>query len=95
MNVKDFKKGCGFIVEGVSFVRLCDRLAQHPDVTFTDRQRFFASAADIRGEFDFRGHLFKVAPWDMNDSIFISPKDQNVDLPEIAELRDYLMRSKS
>ena len=92
MNVQDFKEGCGFIVEGISFGSLCDRLAQHSEVTFTDRRRFFWSAADIRGEFVFRRHTFKIEPWDIDDSIFVTPKDAGVDLPEIAELRDHVAR---
>jgi hypothetical protein len=93
MKVQDFKKGCGFIVEGVPFVRLCDCLAAHRDVSFTDRRRFFWSASDIRGEFVFRGHTFKVEPWDIDDSLFVSPKDAGVELPEVTELRDHVAKS--
>ena len=92
MNVQDFKKGCGFIVEGLSFGGLCDCLAEQSGVTFTDRRRFFWGAADIRGEFVFHGHTFKIEPWDIDDSIFVSPKDAGVDLPEIVELRDHVAR---
>lgn len=95
MNVQDFKKGCGFITEGISFVRLCDCLAKQPGVTFTHRRRFFWSAADIRGEFVFHGHTFKIEPWDIDDSLFVSPKDEGVDLAEIAELRDHVAQLKS
>jgi hypothetical protein len=90
MNVQDFKQGCGFITEGISFVRLCDCLAKHPHVIFTDRRRFFWGAADIRGEFVFHGIHFKIEPWDIDDSLFVSPKDEGVDLTEIAELRDHV-----
>jgi len=90
MNVQDFKKGCGFITEGISFVSLCDCIAEFPGVSFTDRRRFFWGAGDIRGEFMFRGHAFKIEPWDIDDSIFISPKDKEASCPEIAEIRDHV-----
>jgi hypothetical protein len=95
MNVQDYKKGSGFITEGISFVRLCDCLAKQPDVTFTDRRRFFLGAGNIRGEFIFRGHTFKIEPWDVDDSLFVSPKDEDVNLTEIAELRDHVAQFKS
>jgi uncharacterized membrane protein len=95
LNVQDFKKGCGFITHGTSFHVLCDYLATQPGVTFTDRRQFFSSAAEIRGEFLFRGHTFKIVPGDVDDSLFVSPKDAGVELPEIAELRDHVARFKS
>src|SRR5688572_17683942 len=90
MNLQDFKTGCGFIVVGLSFGKLCDYLAEYSGVTFTDRRRFFWSATDIYGEFVFHGRTFKIEPWEIDDSIFISPKDAGVELPEIAELRDHI-----
>jgi len=93
MNVQDFEVGCGFVVDGVSFARLCDCLAEHPGVVFTDRRRFFWSAADIRGEFMFGGHTFKIEASDVGDSIFVSPKNSGFDLTEINELRDYVASS--
>jgi hypothetical protein len=90
MKVEDFKKGCGFIVQGISFVRLCSCIAAHPGVSFTDRRRFFLGADDIRGEFMFRGHAFKIEPWDIDDSIFVSPKDKEAICSEIVEIRDHV-----
>ena len=90
MSVQDFKIGCGFIVTGLSFGRLCDCLAEYSGVRFTDRRRFFWSAADIRSEFVFHGHTFKIEPWEIDYSIFVSPKDEGVELPETAELRDHV-----
>jgi len=75
------------VVEGVSFRRLCNRLAEYPDVTFTHRRRFFWSALDVGGEFVFRGHPFKIEAVDVNRSFAISPKDEEAKVPEmIAEL---------
>ena len=90
MNVQDFKKGCGFITEGMSFASLCSCIAEFPGVSFTDRRRFFWGAGDIRGEFMFRGHAFKIEPWDIDDSIFVSPKDKEASCPEIVEIRDHV-----
>ncbi|MDB6034700.1 MAG: hypothetical protein JWM16_5038 [Verrucomicrobiales bacterium] len=35
---------------------------------------------------------FKIEPWDIDDSIFVSPKDPGVNLPEIAELLEHVAR---
>ena len=90
MNVQDFKIGCGFITEGISFVSLCSCIAEYPGISFTDRRRYFRGADDIRGEFEFRGRAFKITTWDLDDSIFISPKDKEVSCPEIVEIRDHV-----
>jgi hypothetical protein len=97
MKVQDFKVGCGFIVEGFSFASLCNCLAEYPGVIFTDRRRFFWGAGDIRGEFMFHGHAFKIDPWDLDDSIFVYPKEKGMgcpepieSCPELVEIRDHV-----
>ena len=92
MEIRDFKEGCGFIVEGASFGSLCSCLAGYPDVAFTNGRRFFWSAVDVRGKFSFHGHVYKIEPWDIDDSIFVT-LEHAVDSAEIAALRDRVSQS--
>ena len=66
MKLQDLHGACGFIVDGISFGRLCSCIAELSGVAFTDKRRFFWGAADIQAEFTYRGHAFKVwpDPWD-------------------------------
>ena len=81
------------LVQGVSFSRLCNCLAGHADVTFTDRRRFFWSALDIRVEFLFRGHSFLIEALSLNREFVIFPKDLGAELPEmIVELRAHVAK---
>jgi len=95
MKLQDLHGGCGFIADGVSFLRLCSYIAQFPGVAFTRRRRFFWWASDIQAEFTLRGHSFKVWP-DLEDSgIWVRPEDDEISHQEIQELREYVAQLDS
>jgi len=93
MYLEDVVKGRSLLVEGASFRRLCNCLSKLSGVAFTSRRRFFWSALDIRGEFLFRGHAFKIEAVDLNRSFLVSPKEPGAELQEIiAELRAHVAK---
>jgi len=89
MKVKDIDGACGFIVEGVSFGHLCSYIAELSGVVYSDRHRFFWSVHDIRAEFTFGDHSFRIRP-DRDRRIWIRPKDETSSPPEIRDIRNYV-----
>lgn len=87
--MKDISGASGFTVEGVSFGHLCSYIAELSGVVYSDRRRFFWSVHDIRAEFTFGGHSFKIRP-DRDRRIWIRPKDETSSPPEIRDIRNYV-----
>lgn len=72
---------------------MCNCLTVLSGLTFTARPRFFWSALDLRAEFVFQRHAFKIEAVDVNRSFLVSPKEAGAELHEIvAELRDHVAK---
>ena len=94
MKLHDLHGTSGFIVDGVSFRRLCDCIAQLQGVAFTKKRRFFWWAGDIHAEFTLHGNTFKVWPDPDDSGIWIQPKDEHANPPEILELCEHIASKK-
>jgi hypothetical protein len=90
MKVVEMHGGCGFVVEGIPFSRLCVWLSEFPGVEFTRRRWFFWSARDIRAEFALGGHSFRIQPEPGGKRVRVCPGDESSIPCEIGKLRDYV-----
>jgi hypothetical protein len=80
----------GFVADEASFSLLCDCLSKVPGVVFTSRRWFCWFSDQISAEFALRGTLFKVQPNSDYDFISVVPRNDEVTLTEIEEVRHHV-----
>lgn len=69
----------GFIVEGMSFMKLFKSIPEIDGVTFTDRRHFFWWSDQIKAEFTFQGNQFTILPDPWDDALWVQVKTDGVD----------------
>lgn len=69
----------GFIVEGMSFRKLCKSISEVDGVTFTDRRHFFRWSDQIKAEFTFQGNQFVILPDPWDDALWVQATTDDVD----------------
>src|SRR5262249_44830240 len=90
MKIEEFNPGHSFRVGDTSYSRLCNYLAQLPDVSFIKRRRFFWSHQNVGAEFTFHGLKFLVDTDPFDYALWILTGDQQNHLQEMKMLRDHI-----
>lgn len=83
----------GFYVQGLSFGKLCKRLAAMPAVRFVDRRRFFWWSDSIRATFTFKNHPFTITPDAWDDTLWVQSTGVEP-APPTQELQVFLLRNQ-
>jgi hypothetical protein len=80
----------GFIVEGLSFRKLCKSIGELDGVTFTDRCHFFWWSDQIKAEFTFRGNQFAILPDPWDDALWVQATSDGVSADATLPIQEHI-----
>lgn len=80
-----------FYTYKIPFECLCRCTATYPGVEFTRRRQFLWSREDVKVEFPFNGHDFKIET--IGVDTYVCPKDVVSVYPEIVEIEEHVERN--
>jgi hypothetical protein len=91
VELAEYNKGDSFRLAGVPFARLCDCIAQLPELVFTRKKTFIWSLERHEADFTFRGHAFAIETDNWDGAFWVISKTGKRPA-EMQELREQIER---